>query len=614
MAYAAIGQAAITPMAALGDLSLEQLSNIVVTSVSRREESLADAPASIFVITHEDIRRSGATSLPEALRLAPNLQVARADTNQYAISARGFNNTLANKLLVMIDGRTVYSPLFSGTFWEAQDVMLEDIDRIEVISGPGATLWGVNAVNGVINIVTRPAGETQGGLVTAGGGNRETGGAVRYGGKLGNGGSYRAYGRYFHRNHSELADGTPVRDASDHGQIGFRADWTGGTDTFTVQGDAYTATIDQLPSSRDVAGANVLSRWSRRNSDGSTARVQAYYDYTERDHAGTFAEHLDTLDIEGQYGVTLATIHDVLVGAGYRFARDRVTNSAAQAFLPPDRNLRWGNAFIQDQIAVRDDVDVIVGMKVESNVYTDIEFLPSVRVAWRPSPTQMLWAAASRAVRAPARIDRDFYAPGVRPFLLVGNDTFDSEIASVYEIGYRAQPSPSLSYTVTLFTTDYDRLRSIRPELRGLTLANQIEGTNTGIEAWGAWRVRPDWKLSGGVTALRERWKVKPGSIDAGGMAALGNDPALQWNVRSTYDFSAQYGLDIAVRHVSALPNPVVPAYTAVDARLVWRPSPVVEVSLAGQNLTDARHPEWGVAGTRTEVQRSVFLGLLWTL
>ncbi len=597
----------------LADLSLEQLSDIVVMSVSRREQSLADAPASVYVITHDEIRRAGVTSIPEALRLAPNLQIARADNNQYAISARGFNNVLANKLLVMIDGRTVYSPLFSGTFWEAQDVMLEDIDRIEVVSGPGTTLWGANAVNGVINILTRSAQATQGALIDGGGGNLESGGSVRYGGKVDEERFYRIYAKAFHRGDSEFGDGTPIRDSSTRSQAGFRMDWAGSSQLVTVQGDAYTGDIEQGPTSRSIAGANLLASWSRRFDDGSLARIQTYYDYTYRKHPGSFKEDLHTVDLEAQYATRPGPDQELVIGGGYRYARDVVTNSPAQAFIPASRDLQWANVFVQDQISLRPDFDVIVGAKVETNVYTGVEFLPNLRVAWRPAAGQMVWAAASRAVRSPARIDRDFFLPGAPPFVVVANDTFLSETAIDYEIGYRAQLSKAASLTVTVFRTDYDRLRSLTPQPGGAVFANGLEGSNTGAEAWGTWRVLANWQLFGGVTALRERWRVKLGNVDVAGVPSLGNDPATQWNFRSSWDPLPQFGIDLMARRIAALPNPVVPAYTAVGARLVWRQSPTLEFSLTGQNLTDPRHAEWGAAINRAEMQRSFFLAFLWT-
>jgi len=593
----------------LADLSLEQLGNIVVLSVSRREESLAEAPASIYVITNDEIRRAGATSLPEALRLAPNLMVARADANQYAISARGFNNVLANKLLVMIDGRTVYTPLFSGVFWEAQDVMLEDIERIEVVSGPGATLWGANAVNGVINIITRGAEKTPGFLVSGGAGNTQAGAAMRYGGALPNGGSYRVYAKYVDRDHTTVEGGGAIGDASKRGQVGFRADWNGPVDTFTVQGDAYRGEVDQNPSERRIDGANLIGRWTRKLADGSFARVQAYWDYTHREHPQQFEEHLDTLDVEGQYGFIIGA-HEILLGGGYRYARDRVVNTAAQAFLPPDKRLSWSNVFAQDRIELAPTVDLVVGAKVEHNDYSGAEFLPSIRLSWQPTPAHMLWTAASRAVRAPSRIDRDVNVPGAPPFLLVANDTFASEVANVYEIGYRAQPTPSLSYNVTVFYHDYSRLRSLHPTSAGLVFANAFEGHTTGVEAWGIWRVLPAWRLSAGVTALRERLAVEAGSTDAG-LNQLGNDPAVQWQLRSTLDLAFGQEVDIAVRHVGALPDPTVPSYTALDARWAWRARPGLELSVVGQNLADPRHVEWG---NRGEVARSIFVNVRWSL
>jgi iron complex outermembrane receptor protein len=604
--------AAAQPMsvaANLADLSLEQLGNIVVLSVSRREESLAEAPASIYVITSDEIRRAGVTSIPEALRLAPNLIVARADANQYAISARGFNNVLANKLLVMIDGRTVYTPLFSGVFWEAQDVVLEDIERIEVVSGPGATLWGANAVNGVINIITRSADKTRGLLVSGGAGNTQAGAAMRYGGALPGGGSYRVYAKYFDFDHTSVEGGGAIGDASKRGQVGFRADWNGPVDTFTVQGDAYRGEIDQNPGERKINGANLVGRWTRKLADGAIARVQAYWDYTHREHPQQFEEHLDTFDIEGQYGFTLGA-HEILVGGGFRQAHDRVVNSASQAFLPPDKRLRWSNVFVQDRIELAPTVDLTLGAKVEHNDYTGAEFLPSIRLSWQPTPAHMLWTAASRAVRAPSRIDRDVNFPGTPPFFLVGNDTFDSEISNVYEVGYRAQPTPSLSYNVTVFHHDYSRLRSLHAQPGGLVFANAIEGHTTGIEAWGIWRVLPAWRLSAGVMALRERLSVEAGSTDTG-LTQLGNDPAVQWQVRSTLDLAYNQEVDVAVRRVGALPDPTVPSYTALDARWAWRATPGLEVSVVGQNLADPRHVEWG---NRGEIPRSVFVHVRWSL
>jgi iron complex outermembrane receptor protein len=596
----------------LVDLSLEQLANVVVTSVSRREERLADAPASIFVISQSEIRRSGATSIPEALRLAPNLNIARADTNQYAISARGFNNTLANKMLVLVDGRTIYTPLFSGVFWEAQDVMLEDVDRIEVISGPGATLWGANAVNGVINIITRSAEATQGRLAGVSLGNRENGGMARYGGKLGDDGHYRVYGKYFDRDNSRQANGTAVRDSSQRGQLGFRADWSWGDQGFTLQGDAYTGNIDQAPSAREISGYNLLGRWHRDLANGSSLRIQSYYDRTDRFHPGIFRESLDTFDLEFQHGLKPAGSHKIMWGGGYRLSRDHIENSPGTSFMPPDRDMKWANLFVQDDIALSKDIDLTIGAKAERNPYTGTEFLPSARLAWRPARDRLVWGALSRAVRAPSRIDRDFYTPANPPFLLAGGPNFRAEVANVIELGYRAQPSVSYSFSVTLFHQIYDKLRSLGPSPAGPVFDNNIEGRNTGIETWGSYQAGKNWRLSAGLVAMRERLQVKAGAVDLGGLAALGNDPSHWWMIRSSWEMTDRHDLDVTIRHTGALYNPQVPGYEAVDVRLGWKLNRGLEAALTVQNLFDPRHPEWGVAGPRALHDRSIQLTLVW--
>jgi iron complex outermembrane recepter protein len=599
----------------LADLDLEQLTRITVTSASRREELLLEAPASIFVITSEDIRRSGATSIPEILRLAPNLAVARADNNQYAISARGFNNVLANKMLVLIDGRAVYSPLFSGVFWEAQDTMLEDIERIEVISGPAATLWGANGVNGVINIITLPAGRTQGDLVTLGGGNRETGTSARHGGTLGADGHYRVYARYFDRDNMDLTTGAPIRDASKRAAAGFRADWRHASDAVTFQGDGYWGDIDQAPAARSISGGNLLGRWQRQLGDGSSVQVQAYYDRTDRDHPGIFKDSLDTLDVEAQHSFKPWAGHDVLWGAGYRNSRDRVENTAANAFLPADRTLRWSNVFAQDEIALPGHLELTVGLKLETNIYTGTEWLPNVRLAWEPSSDHLVWGALSRAVRAPSRVDRDFYFPGQAPFQLVGNETFESEVLKAAELGYRSQVSRDLSLSATAFFHDYPNLRSI--DLSGTfqpVFANTLEGREHGIEAWGSYRVTPAWRLSGGFVVMNQSIKVSAGERDLGGRSSLGDDPKRTALLRSTWDITARHEFDLALRHASELPLSHVPAYTALDGRLGWRVSPALELSLAAQNLLDRDHAEWGGAAARAAQQRAFFLKVTWKL
>src|SRR5947208_10322636 len=376
----------------LKKLSIEQLMSVEVTSVSKRPERLSQTASAIQVITQDDIRRSGAASLAEALRLASNLQVAQLDSRQWAISARGFNSTAANKLLVLIDGRTVYTPLFSGVFWDAQDALLEDVDRIEVISGPGATLWGANAVNGVINVITRRAAETQGTLLVAGAGNLERGAAARQGGKLGADGAFRVYGKISDRDQTSRADGTSAHDSWDSGQAGFRADWGTAAGAFTLQGDAYRGTIDQAAAGDiRISGGNLLGRWARQLSGGDRVQAQAYFDNTGREIPGTFEERLNIFDVEFQHALRAGSQHSVIWGGGYRRADDHVTNTAAIAFLPADRNLRWGNLFVQDEIALRgDQLRLTLGTKAQSNPYTATEFLPSARIAWKPDASRLV--------------------------------------------------------------------------------------------------------------------------------------------------------------------------------------------------------------------------------
>jgi iron complex outermembrane receptor protein len=604
----------------LAELSLEQLAEITVTSVSRHEERLSEAAASIYVITGEDIRRSGATSLPEALRLAPNLEISRADATQYAISARGFNQVLANKLLVLIDGRTVYSPLFSGVFWEAQHVMLEDVERIEVISGPGAIQWGANAVNGVINVITKRAEGTQGALVAVGAGNQEQGASARYGGETAGGGHYRVYGTTFDRNNTRLTNGSAVLDGSESGQGGFRADWGTSANNFTLQGDAYRDDIEQaFGGSRDLAGANLLLRWDRALASGSTLHAQTYYDRVERDQPGAIKEALDTFDLEISQGLTVLDKHRLLWGGGYRYMTDDLQNlTPAFGFVPADQTLHRGDVFVQDEIALSRTLAFTLGIKAEHNNYTKWEWLPSARLGWQVAPEHLLWTAASRAIRAPSRVDREFFSPVAPPnFILAGGPQFESEIATVYEVGYRGQPWRTLSYSISVFHNDYDRLRTIEPQPGGgATIENRMSGSADGVEAWASYRINSAWKLTAGATILHQKLELDPGSSSLGGVAAAGNDPDYSWHLGSSHNLTSRLELDVQIRHVAELANgPVpVPEYTAVDARVGWQATPNLELSLTGQNLFDPEHPEWGTSALRVEIERTWFIKAVWRM
>jgi iron complex outermembrane receptor protein len=600
----------------LAELSLEELANIEVTSVSRRPEPISDAAASIFVITSSDIRRSGARTLPEALRLAPNLQVARVNANGYAISARGFNNSIGNKLLVLIDGRTVYTPLFSGVFWDAQDVLLEDVDRIEVISGPGATLWGANAVNGVINVITRAAEETQGTLLSAGGGDEEVAGAARFGGRLGDSGHFRVYGKALDRRGTSREVGTPVPDRWQQGQVGFRADWTPDDRRFTLQGDAYAGEGEERPlgGAIEVSGFNLVARWIEPLTSGSSLQVKAYFDRSRREDRIGFQGDVGTVDLELQHAIPLER-QSLLWGAGYRRAEDELPDTILGplviAFVPPSRELSWVNLFVQDEVRLSPSVAVTAGWKLERNDYTGWEHLPSLRLAWKPDDSRLLWGAVSRAVRAPARLDRDFtltLLPGF-PVILGGPD-FVSEVAEVYELGCRAQPASAFSYSITVFRADYEKLRSGQPP--PAFIENRISGPVSGIEAWATVQPAAGWRLMGGLTVLDQDLEVDPGSTDPTGPSALGNDPDHQWLLRSWIDLPGEHEIDLMVRHVDSLPEPAVPAYTAVDARWGWWLPRGLELSLTLQNLFDGEHVEFGSSPGRSVYGRSAFLKLSW--
>jgi len=613
------------------DLSIEELANIEVTSVSRRPERLQDAPAAVFVITADDIRRAGSRSLPEALRLAPNLQVARASNTGYFISARGMNgtsNSPANKLLVMIDGRSVYSPLFSGVFWDEPDVMLEDVERIEVISGPGGTLWGVNAVNGVINITTRHARDTRGDLAVLRADEDGAQAAFRHGGGDA-ASSWRVYGKLFGQGHGELGSGRAIDDDWTQGQVGLRADWTRGTDRYSVNANAWRGREGQpapgivaAPGASvglgdvDTHGANLTGRWERTLDDGASFAVQAYYDRRYRKVPPTFTDSVDIADLQFQHALAPLhlsdTVHAVVWGGEVRYSWDHVDNSRFVAFLPASDKQDWASLFAQDEIALRDTLRLTLGARYERNPYTGTEFLPSLCLAWRATPAHAFWAAASRTVRAPSRLDVDSYIPGAPPYVLAGGSGVRAEVARVFEVGYRGQVSQMLSYSVTAFRNLYDHLRTqeLAPDGRSVVFGNLMTGQSRGIEAWGSLQLSEAWRLSAGATALHEDFKLAPGSRDPVSPLTAGLDPAWTAQLRSSYAFDARRELEVAVRHAGAT-LPAVQAYTALDARFGWRVSPGVEVSVIGTNLNGG-HAEYGAASVRTEVPRTVGVKVVW--
>jgi iron complex outermembrane receptor protein len=620
----------------LKQLNVEDLMNVEVTSVSRHPEKLLAAASAIQVITQEDIRRSGATSIPEALRLADNLQVAQKNSHDWAISARGFNTELGNKLLVMIDGRTVYTPLYSGVFWDVQDYLLEDIDRIEVISGPGGALWGANAVNGVINIITKSAGDTQGLYAEAGGGSQPQGFAgLRYGGTLAPGTQFRVYGKYFDRGDEVLANGNSESDAWRQGRGGFRVDSELSVrDRLTVLGDFYGGREGMQ--SRGIAhtsGDNILGRWSRDLSEQSDLSLQSYFDQTHLTDpvaalvasgvqfapAGTLHDDLTTYDVDFQHRFRLGPANRIVWGLGFRHTRDVVGNAPAVAFFPAvlDRDLY--SAFVQDEVQLQKNLSFTLGTKLEHNDYTGFEVEPDARLSWNLGSDQALWAAISRAVRTPSRIDRDL-SEAAPPYLvfLKGGPNFRSETVLAYELGYRAQLNSRFTTSISGFYNEYNDVRSasITPNtLFPIYFANNVAGHTDGLELSGNYQVLDGWSVHAGYTLLEEHLHVKPGQYDLNNAKNEIADPEHQLSLRSSLNLPGRMELDAGLRWVDTLHYTAgtTPSYFELDTRLAWHAGERLELSIAGQNLLHNHHPEYGVQDpTRVEIQRSIYGKLAW--
>jgi iron complex outermembrane receptor protein len=645
------------PQVDLTELSLEELMDLRVTSVSKRAEPISAAAAAVFVITREDLRRSGATSIPEALRMVPGIEVARIDANKWAISARGFNGRFANKLLVLIDGRSVYTPLFSGVFWDVQDTLIEDIDRIEVIRGPGATLWGANAVNGVINIITRSSHETRGGLLAAGGGSEERGFAgLRYGGALGKSTSYRVYGKAFERGGGERLAGGSGAGADDWSmeRAGFRLDSAlAGGSGLMIEGDLYGGRAgeslalqslqDPAPRTVDdeerVSGGHLLSRWQRTLPDTSELKVQLYYDRTRR-AATLIDEDRDTFDVELQHGLAPAARHRVVWGLGFRRTADDIRGSEVLTFRPARRTDDLGSAFLQDEITLRPDrLWLTLGSKLEHNDYTGFEVQPNLRAVWIPRQHHTLWAAVSRAVRTPSRAEQDLRLdsqvigpgqlfPGAPPAVVssFADSGYGSEELLAWELGYRVAPAPGLFFDLATFYNVYDHLRSARAEPPFLETApfphlvipfrvgNDLRGDTYGAELAADWRVSPRWRWSAAYSFLAIQLQVLHGA-DPSSVSAEGASPRHQLFLRSSVDLARGVELDVSFRHVAELAGLNVDAYDTADLRLGWRPRPDLELSLVGQNLLAGSHAEFApdiIPTHPTAVERGVYGNVVW--
>ena len=625
----------------LADASLESLSrqNVVapamdveVTSVSRTESTVGQSPAAIYVVSNEMIRRSGARNIPDVLRLVPGVDVARASSNRWAVSIRGFNGVYANKLLVQIDGRSVYTPVFSGVDWDQQDVLLEDVERIEVIRGPGATVWGANAVNGIINIITKRARDTQGPFLQGGGGTEERGfGGFRYGGTVGNSLYYRVYGKAFERDGGFRPGG--ANDDWRSGQIGFRADWEADKcTTLTLQGDYYQGTSGfrfdgalQTPPFWQVGtdaayrpyGSNILFRCSREVSRDSDWAVQLYYDQAARPAPATnFSVNYRTFDLDCQQRFPLGHNHSIIWGFGYRNTRNVSTGNYIISFDPAIRSFGTISYFVQDRITLNEDLLYLTaGSKFEHNDFTGFEFQPTIRLLWTPTRRQTMWAAVSRAVRTPSLIDQDgrivsapvafsFVPPGATFMQFVGSRAVRSEDLLAYEIGYRAQPSDAFWWDLAVFYNDYDNLVTSvpatpfppppahPPALWPMVYTNAMRGETYGYELAVTYQPNPRWKLQTGYSFLKMSLHARPGAISTA-EDAEGQSPINQVYLRSGWDFGQGLQLDMIWRYVDSLPALNIKNYLVMDVRLAWLPSETLEMAVVGRSLLDSAHSEF---------------------
>jgi iron complex outermembrane receptor protein len=632
------------------DLKLEDLTQVTVTSVGKKAQRLDQTAAAVFVINAEDIRRSGATSLPEVLRLAPGVHVAQIDANKWSISVRGLGGRWAGQLLVLMDGRTLYSPLYGGVYWDVQDTLLADIERIEVIRGPGGTLWGANAVNGVINIITRSAADTQGGLAYVRGGSHESEAAARYGTSLGDSIHLRAYakrtdhdpflqtGRPAYQNGRPL--GTTGHDAHDDWSMrraGFRLDNAlAGGDRLTLQGDAYDGDIRQTavtvaPAAVGNAlvqdtiaanGANLLLRWQRKTASGEL-QLQAYLDQAER-RAAVLRERIDTRDIEFQQRFSLGARQEIVWGAGYRDVAFEFDDSHTVSFRHAGHDNALYNVFVQDEIRLHPDVALTLGGKFEHNAYTGVEPQPNARLFWQIDEHQGVWGAWSRAVRMPSRAELDFTLrlTNVAPYTAIafqGNPDLAAARLTAHELGWRRQLHHDLNVEATIFRYDYDDFFSLEP-LPGIPFSTTSEFRNLmgirsqGYELSGAWQVNPDWRLRTSYARLSIDARPRPGSADAYSPAQIeGSGPRHQFQLHSNSRLRHDLDFDAMLYRVGRVATGDIDAYTRLDLRLAWKPRRDLELSLVGRNLLDKRHFEFlGQDSVASDVPRSLYAQLRW--
>ena len=626
------------------DLSPEQLLSADVISATKTQGTVEQTPAAVYVITAEDIIRSGVTSIPDALHMAPGVDVAQQGTGTWNVNIRGFNKGLANQLLVMIDGRTIYNPMFGGTYWELQNLPLEDIERIEVIRGPGGTLWGANAVNGVINIITKQAQDTQGRLIRAEAGNILQDSILgQIGGKTSDNSYYSVYAQHLNdgpmRSPQEGLSFNSLRDS----RTGFRFDRD---DSLTVSGDAYVNTTDQLFSVPLIAapyaviqndehnsqGANLLARWKKNYTDGSQLSLQSYVDYTQHNQA-LLNDQEDMFDFDAQYNLRPLGPNQFIMGGGYRLTHLSIGNSSMLSITPDNSNENLFNFFTQDKITlVPDRWYLTLGSKVEHNSFTGFEFEPNVRLQWFPDNRQTVWTSVSRAVRTPTPYETQInlldavFAPGGPPFALadplrfevLANPHFKSEQLIAYEAGYRNQLTPAVSMDITAFDNFYTRIDALELASFGFvpgadpyfllatTQNNHMTAQTYGVEVASDWQIKDNWKLSAGVSFLEMSLQLGPQYL---AQYTSGQSPNYEGNLRSYWNINGAWSLDTIAYYVDRLQSFNTPAYVRLDANLGWKIKPGIRLNFAGQNLLHAKHMEYGSTAdlSAAEVPRSLY-------
>jgi iron complex outermembrane recepter protein len=635
----------------LTKVNIEDLMNIEVTSVSKKEQKLLRAAAAIFVITQEDIGRSGAKSIPDVLRLVPGVDVAQLDANIWVISIRGFADRFADKVLVLIDGRSVYTPTSSGVYWDQQDVPLEDIERIEVIRGPGGTVWGANAVNGVINIITKTASATPGGLLVASAGSGEQAEElIQYGGKIGQKGSYRIFDKYSNVGNLTAADGTEAADGWHISHAGFRSDWKlSSRDTMTVEGDLLGTSegetinvvlsndLPQQPTfnTRTTVGAgNLMGRWNRTLANNSDLSLQVYYDgYSRHEEGGS--EKRKTFDLDLEHHITVGSRQDVVWGLGYRVTGDNLTPKYSKSFVPARKTDNLFSGFLQDEIRVADSLWLTVGSKLEHNAYTGFEFEPSAQLVWTATSRQAIWVSVARAIRQPARadtairIDRNIVPLDNGNFgvgQITGDPNRKAEGLLSCQLGYRAQVSKTVSLDVATFLNFYRHLQTDEPGVPFVTSSplpthtvfpelstDNAHGRTYGLEAFVNWEVTRRWRISPGATFRRMHIAPDASSQDAAVGSIAGDTPNQKFEIRSLLSLPHRLEWDTTLYHIGSLPDQGIPAYSRVDTRVGWRFGETAEFSIVGQNLLTPRHAEFGDdAPLHTLIRRSVYAQIKW--